>query len=401
MNGKIDDRPSSSAQGVGELARLATEHGRLAIDTEFVSERRYQALLCLVQVAVPDPSEPSGVRTDVLDPLDDAVALDPRPLARVLADPAVEIVLHAGRQDVAILRRTWQTDVVNVFDTQVAAGFLGMGNQEGYESLARRVLGIQLRGGEGFTRWDKRPLTAQQLSYAADDARCLLALGDALERELTDVGRLEWAREECLAVERSNDERSPERAYERLSQVRRLDGPARAAAWRLCQWREQAAREIDRPPSALVPDQTLIQLARRRPTDKDGLEQIRGLPQQTLHRRAREVLDAIAAAKDDEPPTGGPRPPQREAAEAPVVSLAQALVRHRSRESRIATELIATQSELAAIVSAVRGGEQPEDIRVLRGWRRELVGNELCALVEGRVALSVNAQGSLEVRRTD
>jgi ribonuclease D len=384
-----------------ELARLATEHGQLAIDTEFVSERRYQALLCLAQVAVPDPSQAGGVRTEVLDPLDDSKRLDPAPLARVLADPDVEIVVHAGRQDVAILRRTWETDVVNVFDTQVAAGFLGMGNQKGYESLARRVLGIQLRGGEGFTRWDKRPLTERQLTYAADDARCLLALGDAIARELRDTGRLEWAREECRIVERSNDERSPERAYEKLPNLRRLDGRQRAAARQLCEWREAAARELDRPPSYLIPDQALLQLARRRPADKEGLEQIRGLPQQTLHRRAREVLDAIASAGDDAPVVGPPPGPQRDAADAPVVSLAQAIVRHRARESKVATELIATQSELTALVSAVRRGEDGDGIRALHGWRRELVGEELIDLVDGRLAVSVAPTGSLHVERTD
>jgi ribonuclease D len=310
------------------------------------------------------------------------------------------VVVHAGRQDVAILRRTWQADVTNVFDTQVAAGFLGMGNQEGYESLARRVLGVQLRGGEGFTRWDKRPLTERQLAYAADDARCLLTLGAAIVRELDELGRLEWAREECRQVEQSNDERSPERAYERLPNLRRLDGKQRAVARRLCEWREAVAREVDRPPSSLVPDQTLIQLARRKPKDKDGLEQIRGLPQQTLHRRTRELLDAIAAGTRDEPLDGPPSPPQREAAEAPVVSLAQALVRHRSRESKIATELIATQSELTAAVGALRRGEQPDDIRVLRGWRYELVGQELGELVRGELSLSVSSDGSLAVRES-
>src|SRR5680860_726976 len=119
---------STAAQ---ELADLAREHGQLAIDTEFVSERRYQALLCLVQIAVPDPSREGGVRTDVLDPLDENEPFDPAPLAAVLGDPAVEILVHAGRQDVAILRRTWDAEFTNVFDTQVAAGFLGMGNQEG------------------------------------------------------------------------------------------------------------------------------------------------------------------------------------------------------------------------------------------------------------------------------
>ena len=179
---------------ISELAERAVAGGRLAIDTEFVSERRYQALLCLAQVAVPDPDAPGGVRTEVLDPIEHE--LDPEPLARVLADPAIEIVVHAGRQDVAILRRSWNTDVTNVFDTQIAAGFLGFGNQEGYESLVRKVLRVKLKGSEGFTRWDRRPLSPQQLEYAADDARLLLELGTELERLLDERGRLAWAREE-------------------------------------------------------------------------------------------------------------------------------------------------------------------------------------------------------------
>jgi ribonuclease D len=384
-----------------ELADLAREHGRLAIDTEFVSERRYQALLCLVQIAVPDPARDSGVRTEVLDPLDADAPFDPAPLAAVLGDPAVEIVVHAGRQDVAILRRTWDADFANVFDTQVAAGFLGMGNQEGYESLARRVLGVELRGGEGFTRWDKRPLTERQLAYAADDARCLLALGAAIVKELEATGRLQWAREECHVVERSTDVRSPQQAYERLPNTRQLDGSRRAAAWALCEWRDAAARELDRPPSYLLPDQVLVQLARRRPKDRQGLEQIRGLPQQTLHRRGREVLDVIAAAADAEPPPRPPAGPQRDPVDQPVVSLAQALLRHRAREAGIATELIATQSELTALVAAVRADEDGDAVRALHGWRRELVGGELRDLVEGRVALSVGDDGSLFVERTD
>ena len=124
-------------------------------------------------------------------------------MREVLADPAIEVLMHAGRQDVAILRRTWSTDITNVFDTQVAAGFLGHGNQEGYEQLVRRVLGVTLRGGEGFTRWDQRPLTPKQIEYAGDDARCLLALADAIERDLSERGRLEWAREESSLVEAS------------------------------------------------------------------------------------------------------------------------------------------------------------------------------------------------------
>lgn len=370
----------------------------MAIDTEFVSERRYQAQLCLVSVAVPDADGPDGVHTEVLDPLDESSGLDPAPLARVLADPDVEVLVHAGRQDVAILRRTWSTDVTHVFDTQVAAGFLGFGNQEGYESLVKRVLGVRLSGGEGFTRWDKRPLTEKQIDYAADDARCLLALGDALERDLNERGRLEWAIEECRAVEESRDERTPERAYERLPKVGRLDAPGRAIARRLSTWREGVAREMDRPPAFVVPDQALVELARRKPRDKGALENIRGLPQQTLHRRGTELLAEIEAGRDSEPPPAPPSPPRRDPAEAPLVSLAQAVVRHRSMESGVATELIATQSELTALVASVRRGAGSGDVRALHGWRRELVGHELSALIEGRLNVAVREDGGLEIR---
>ncbi len=384
---------------IAEIAARASEQGRIAVDTEFVSERRYQAQLCLIQVAVRDPNGPNGIRTEILDPLDEDVPLDVAPLAAVLADPAVAVIVHAGRQDVAILGRTWETRVTAVFDTQVAAGFLGFGNQEGYEGLVRRVLGVGLGGGEGFTRWDRRPLTASQLGYAADDARCLLVLGEALERELEAKGRLAWAQEESVLVEASNDVRSAQRAYERLPKLSRLDDRARATARALCEWRDGIARAVDRPPSSVVPDQVIVELARRRPKDRSALENIRGLPQQTLHRRGAELIAAIVDARNAEPPPKAPGAPRRDPGETPLVSLAQAVVRQRSLDSGVATELIATQPELTALVATVRRGEPcaDADVRALRGWRRELVGEELIELVEGRRAVSVAACGVLSV----
>jgi ribonuclease D len=379
-----------------ELAQRAREHARVAIDTEFVSERRYQALLCLVQVAVPDPGAPEGVRTDVLDPLGDE-PFDPAPLAAVLADPAVEVVMHAGRQDVGLLRRSWETDVTNVFDTQVAAGFLGYGNQEGYESLVRKVMGVKLRGSEGFTRWDKRPLTDQQLSYAADDARLLLALGERLEARLAEEGRVGWAREESRSLEDASDVRDAHRSFDRLPRIGRLEPESRAVARELAEWREAAARSMDRPPSFVLPDQALVELARRRPRDRAGLEQIRGLPQQTLQRRGDKLLASIERGAKREPPPPPPQPSARDSRDAPLVSLAQALVRHRSMESGVAVELIATQAELSALVAALRRGEDGTGLRVTTGWRGELVGQELAELVAGRRQLGVGPDGRLSV----
>ena len=381
-----------------DVAQAAAEHGRLAIDTEFVSERRYQALLCLVQVAVAQPEGPGGVRTEVLDPLDGTG--DPGPIAQALADPEIEVVVHAGRQDVAILRRSWRTEVTRVFDTQVAAGFLGLGNQEGYESLVRKVLGVQLKGSEGFTRWDRRPLTERQIAYARDDARMLLALGEEIERRLAEAGRLEWAWEECRALEEASDERDPERVYERLPRLGRLDGPGRAVARELVEWREDTARRMDRPAGFVLPDQALVELARRAPRDLGALEEIRGLPQQTLHRRGRELLEAVERGERRPAPPRPAEPPQRSSRDAPLVALAQALVRQRSLDSGVAVELVATQSELAGLVAAHRRGVRDHPARVTSGWRRELVGGELLELLAGRRRLSVGADGRLEVTST-
>jgi ribonuclease D len=377
------------------VSERALAAGRLAIDTEFVSERRYQAQLCLAQVAVPDPNAPEGVITEILDPLDGD--LDPAPLARVLADPEVEVVMHAGRQDVAILRRTWRTDVRNVFDTQVAAGFAGFGNQEGYESLARKVLGVGLGGGEGFTRWERRPLTPEQIAYARDDARCLLALGDALERQLADAGRLQWAREESRALESASDERTPERIYERLPRLGRLKPGQRAVALELVEWRERTAQGMDRPAGFVMPDQALVEVARQAPGDIDALEQVRGLPAQTLRRRGPELLEAVARGLRREPPPAPPEPPRRDSRDAPLVALAQALVRQRALEAGIAVELVATQAELSALVTAVRRSEDVGEPRVTQGWRAALVGDELRELLAGRRRLSVDPEGSLHV----
>src|SRR3954471_14072658 len=248
---------------VSELADQARGDGRVGLDTEFVSERRYRPLLCLVQVVV-------GDRIEILDPLGD---LDAAPLAAVLADPDVEIVLHAGRQDVALLKRTWATTVSNIFDTQVAGGFAGYGAQSGYDSLVRSLLGEAAKGAEGFSRWDRRPLTPDQIEYARADVEHLLPMADALQERLRGSGRLEWAREECRALERATDERTPEEQFARLPRVRRLGKRQRAVALTLVEWRQQLAQQIDRPASSLLPDHVLVEVARRQPDSRRGLEE--------------------------------------------------------------------------------------------------------------------------------
>src|SRR3954449_9889126 len=235
---------------VERFAELAREHGRLGLDTEFMPEGRYRPLLCLVQIAV-------AGEVAVLDPLD---GLDPGPRAEVLADPAIEIVLHAGRQDVAILRREWKTTFTNVFDTQVAAGFAGFSAQAGYNGLLHDVLRIRLPKTASFTRWDARPLTDEQLAYARGDVEHLLPLADEIQRRLADRGWLGWAREECVAIAEASDERDPEEVWRRLPRATGLDPRERAVAKALAAWRERTAAAEDRPVGAILRDPTVVEL---------------------------------------------------------------------------------------------------------------------------------------------
>jgi ribonuclease D len=376
----------STASALAERARAA---GRLGLDAEFVGEGRYRALLCLVQMVVDDGD---GVpRIEVLDPL--AGDFDPGPLRDILPDPAIEIVLHAGRQDVAILRRAWQTDVRNVFDTQVAAGFAGYGAQTGYGPLLAEVLGRRLAKSASFTRWDRRPLSAEQVSYAREDVADLLALADALQDQLLGSGRLEWAREECRAVEEASDERDPEEVWRRLPRVTRLRPRERAVARELAAWRERTARAEDRPVGSVVADAALVELARRQPRDRKGLDQIRGLHGRIAGRRGPELLEAIARGREAEPPQlDGGRPPLNEAADAPLIALAEALIRARALEAGLAYELVATRSDLNQVIAAARRGDAEPDVRTLHGWRRDLVGAELLELLDGRHALAVRRE---------
>ncbi|MGA2454315.1 MAG: HRDC domain-containing protein [Solirubrobacteraceae bacterium] len=370
------------------LADGARAAGQLALDTEFMGEGRYRTLLCLVQLAIPE-GDGADERIMVLDPL--AEEFDGSALAAVLADPAIEIVVHAGRQDVALVRRCLQTEVRNVFDTQVAAGFAGLGAQSSYDSLLSEVLGLRVAKTASFTRWDARPLSPEQLAYAREDVVHLLELAAELERRLSELGRLQWAREECEPLALSSDERDPETIFARLPRVGTLNASARPVARELVFWRERTAARHDRPVQSVLGDATLMEIAKRRPRSRPELEKIRGVGASAQGRRAQDLLEAVerGRARPPDPPPQLERAPTPKPDDAPLVALAEALLRARAREAGLAYELLAARADLQAIVAGARVGEVEADVRTLRGWRRELVGAELLELLDGRVSLSV------------
>lgn len=390
----MDDWGLATTEAIARVAGIARARGRLGIDTEFMSEGRYRALLCLVQIAVDDPEAPGGNHIILIDARGDA---DFTPLARVLADAEVEVILHAGRQDVAILRRVWQTEVTNIFDTQISAGFAGASAQAGYGNLLGAILGRRVGKTASYTRWDARPLTPEQLSYAAEDVAHLLELADELQRRLHRSGRLEWAREECRRLEGATDERDPETVWERLPRIGQLDPRARAVARELAAWRERTAQSEDRPVGSVLADPALVELAKRQPSTLRALEQIRGLHPSGIRRRGEAILEAIARGREAEPIPREEIRGRSDPGDAPLIALAEALLRARALQAGLAYELIASRAELELIVGAARRGEREPEVRTLTGWRRELVGADLRDLLAGRSAIAVGPDRRLEL----
>src|SRR5437763_7377751 len=377
------------------VAQRGAAAGRVGIDTEFMSEGRYRPLLCLAQVVVDgtDTDDPQIALIDTLrgDP-------DPRPLAALLADPYVEVIVHAGRQDVAILRRAWASDVRNVFDTQIAAGFAGASAQAGYGNLLGAMLGRRVGKTASYTRWDARPLTPEQLHYAAEDVAHLLELADEIQRRLSESSRLEWAREECRRLESATEERDPESAWERLPRVRQLDPRSRAVARAIAAWRVRTAASVDQRVGSVLADPTLVEIAKRHPADLERLAQIRGMHRSVVRRRGPSILESIKLGLADPPIPRERAREHAESADVPLIVLAEALLRARALEAGLAYELIASRAELEAIVGAARRGEPEPSVRTLTGWREELVGADLRDLLAGRSAISVGGDRRLSLR---
>ncbi|HEY5195572.1 MAG TPA: HRDC domain-containing protein [Solirubrobacteraceae bacterium] len=376
-----------------ELAERARRVGRIGVDTEFVGEGHYRTLLCLIQLVVEDDA---GLTVLVVDTLDHSIDL--AALAAVLADPEVEVVVHAGRQDVALLRRCLPTEVTRLFDTQIAAGFAGLPAQAGYDTLLREVLGVNVQKTASYTRWDRRPLSDEQVGYAREDVLHLLDLSTELQRTLAASGRLEWAREECRALEHASDSRDPDQVFARLPRINSLKASARAVARELVEWRERVAADQDRPASTVLNDAAVVELAKRRPRSASELDQIRGVNPGSLRRRGAELLAAIDRGTRRDPiPAEAQHHEPNSPLDAPLIALCEALVRARALEGQLAYELIAARADLQRIVTSVRAGRGEPQLRTLDGWRRELVGAELLELLGGRHALAVGADGRLAV----
>jgi ribonuclease D len=339
---------------------------RLAVDTEFMRERTYYPQLCLLQVATDSDCF-------LVDPL---AGLELETLHALLADHSKLKILHAARQDLEVLQLGGRPVPAPVFDTQVAAAMLGFPPQAGYAELVSRQLGHSIDKGQTRTDWSRRPLTPEQLAYAADDVHHLLALHTELAAGLAARGRDAWLAEDSAALEDpALYSTEPGEAWRRLKGLGRLKPSEQAVARSLAEWRERRAIDADKPRGWILADEVIYGLAVAAPRTSAQLEAVRALPPAVARKRGEELLALIAAAGDSAGATGiesnGRRPTPAENA---LVAKLQKVVRDEAAALGLGPEVLCTRRDVEALVFPDRGAPA-----VLRGWRRAVIGEKLLA----------------------
>ena len=368
---------TSSPELADACSRLAT-HDFVAVDTEFIREQTFWPRLCLVQLAGPDDEV-------IVDPL--APGLDLAPLFALMADRRVVKVFHAARQDIEIVHYRAGIVPVPVFDTQVAAMVCGFGDSVSYVNLVKKITQRDLDKSSQFTDWSRRPLSAGQLRYAMGDVTHLRDVYRRLKAELERTGRASWLDEEMAGlIDPRTYEVDPETAWQRLKlKVRTRRGLA--VLIELAAWRERIAQTQDVPRSRILRDEAIYDIANQQPTEVAQLAQLRTLSEGfSRSARAREIIEAVkrGLARDLKslPPldNGAPLPPEAGA----TVDLLRVLLKAAATRHGVAPRLIADTSDLERIAS-----QSEPDVPALRGWRRELFGNDALRLKQGELALAV------------
>ncbi len=356
-----------------------TSSSVLAIDTEFMRERTYYARLCLVQIATDD---------DVY--IIDAIALGDAisPLAQALASPHSVKVFHAGSQDVEILLRATGVTPAPVFDTQIAATLAGFPTQVGYSQLAKELVNVDIDKSDTFTDWAARPLSETQLAYAAADVAHLGEIYRLLSERLEREGRLEWLADDFERLADPATYRAdPREQYLRVKRASTLDRRSLGVLREVAAWREVEAQRRDLPKRWVIADESLVEIARRRPKTAAELGAIRGVNERVVSRRGGGVLEAVAvgeAVPEDELPRIPKRSRMPRDAQ-PLADLLNAVLRVRAREHGVAPALFASHDELERFAAGEREGHP-----LSAGWRHALVGAELEAILDGRISVHVS-----------
>ena len=356
------------------FVQSAQEADVLAIDTEFMREKTYYPRLCLLQMATDE-------QVVIVDPFQ---IEDLTILSGLLSDNRIMKVFHAGRQDIEIMLREVGFVPHPLFDTQIAATLMGHVQQIGLAALISSIMGIQLKKSDSFTDWARRPLSQSQINYAADDVRYLPQIYRTMSNQLAKTNRLHWLNSDFEALaDESKYTTDPRERYIHLKRVSQLSRPQLSAARELAAWREQKAQSCDIPRKWVLTDEQVVEACRREARTIDELMMVRGISEKLSTKDARTVAAAIATGLDlprNQMPTLV-RSQRNEANVDAEVDALNVIVTMRARENNIALQTLASQKELVEVARGHR------DVEVLKGWRREIVGNELIAFMEGKLQI--------------
>ncbi|MEQ1931500.1 MAG: ribonuclease D [Parvularculaceae bacterium] len=360
-----------------------------AVDTEFMRERTYWPILCLVQAAA------EGVEA-IIDPM--AEGLDLAPFLEFLSDDRVVKVFHAARQDVEIFHLKMGGTPKPLFDSQIAAMACGFGDQIGYEPLMRGLLGASIDKGSRFTDWARRPLSNAQLTYALSDVTHLRDAYPLLIERLKEDGRAEWVEQEMAALADPALYRAdPLKAYERL-RLRGVRSNEIGPIVKLAEWREREAQARDIPRGRVLKDEAIFELARLKPKSTEELSRARSMPDGYERSRAgAAILEALkegsALKRADLPQIESDAP--RASAPPDVVELLRVLLKRQCEKYHVAPRLVASAADIEAI--AINDGA---DVPALHGWRRRLFGDLALKLKRGELALRLK-DGEVELVESD
>jgi ribonuclease D len=376
------DRPQlvTRQDEFSELLESLRKAGSFAYDSEFIGELTYLPRLCLIQAA-------SSTRIALIDPLAD---LDIRPFWELVADPSIEKVVHAGLQDVEPVFRALGKPPANLFDTQIAAGFAGVGYPLSLSKLVIAFVGAKLGKGLTFSHWDQRPLTDHQLRYAADDVRYLPAARHEIGKRL-DQSRADWVREESGSLADPSLH-----VFDPLTQWTKFRGAGALAPFNqailreLTIWRDGAAQAEDVPPRTLVRDEILLDMARWPIETVEDLHRIKGLPRPVESKYGSQILQATQTGKQLPPEkwpalaSYEPAPEEKFRADCLFIA-AQSLAAGQG----IDPALVASRQEIGEFYRIFLTGQTPENLRILRGWRRQAVGQTLLDLLHGKTRVNL------------
>lgn len=379
----------TTTEDLAAFCQEAAKRPYVTVDTEFLRERTYYSKLCLIQLAYQDEK---GADAALVDPLVEGLSLEP--LYALFRDQGCVKVFHAARQDLEIFYVDVGVIPEPLFDTQVAAMVCGFGEQVGYETLVRKIAKSDLDKSSRFTDWSRRPLTDAQATYALADVTHLRDIYEYLSARLAKSGRSKWVAEEMAVLKDPETYQSdPENAWKRVK-TRTQSGKFLAIVRELARFREEYAQSRDIPRNRVFKDDALVELASTKPLSENDLGRSR-----LLLREARKgdiangILAAIkagmAVAPKDMPKVDGSRAKLQ--VNPALADMLRVLLKAKTDDAEVATKLIATSADLDALAAGER------DVAALRGWRREVFGNDALELCEGRVGLAVKGQKVITV----